>query len=370
MSRLITVAIHTYEKAVTLRSLLENEGIEVVFHNVNLQQPVISSGIRVRIHEHDLPLALRIIENRDIFSSSDPSRQESSRPIVVPIDFSDYSFNATKIAFGIAEKHKTDIVLLHAYIDPYIAGNMQLTNSLTYEISDNCTRQQVEATAHAQMSHFTERIKDLMKAGTLPLIKFSTEILEGVPEDAIAEYAKINPPYLVVMGTRGSSKKEQEMIGSVTAEVLDKGRFSVFAIPETIIHDCDKELKNILFFSNLDQEDILAMDTLYRIFPDANPMVTIVHVPGKKRPFERNPKESIPSLLSYCRENFKNYDFDSEVLSLDKILDDYNRIEKKIDIDMIVLPNKKKNIFSRLFNPSLAHKILFAADIPMLVIPV
>ena len=66
--RFITVAIHTYERAVLLKSILENEGISVVLNNVNLETPVVSSGIRVRIKEHDLPLALRIIENLDIFA--------------------------------------------------------------------------------------------------------------------------------------------------------------------------------------------------------------------------------------------------------------------------------------------------------------
>ena len=60
--KLITIAIHNYEKAVTLKTLLVHEGIETAVHNVNLIQPVISSGVRVRIHERDLPMALRIIE--------------------------------------------------------------------------------------------------------------------------------------------------------------------------------------------------------------------------------------------------------------------------------------------------------------------
>ena len=68
-TRLITVAIHTYDKAVALRSLLESEGIKVTLQNVNLEHPTVSSGIRVRILESDLPLALRIIENHEIFVS-------------------------------------------------------------------------------------------------------------------------------------------------------------------------------------------------------------------------------------------------------------------------------------------------------------
>jgi hypothetical protein len=60
---LITLAIHTFEKAQILKTILETEGIEVYIHNVNQIQPVISAGVRVRIKESDLPHALRIIED-------------------------------------------------------------------------------------------------------------------------------------------------------------------------------------------------------------------------------------------------------------------------------------------------------------------
>ena len=61
--KLVTLAILTYSKAQILKNVLENEGIEAYIHNVNLIQPVISSGVRIRIKESDLPRALSIIES-------------------------------------------------------------------------------------------------------------------------------------------------------------------------------------------------------------------------------------------------------------------------------------------------------------------
>lgn len=370
--RFITVAIHTYDKAVALRSLLESQDIEVEFRNVNIEHPVVSSGVRVRIRENDLPLALRIIENREIFAEQSPvgRNTDPTNPVLVPVDFSDYSFDAAKIAFAIADKHKTGIVLLHTYIDPYVAGNMQLTDSLTYEIADADSRKVIEETSRTRMTHFATRLRELIKQGVLPPVKFETCVVEGVPEDAVNDFTKSHTPFLIVMGTRNSERKERELIGSVTAEVLDKCRFSVLAIPEAkaLVHP-DKPTR-VLFFSNVDQEDILAMDTLHRIFPDADAKVTIVNIPGKKRPFEKHPHEALGRLRSYCETNFRNFKFDTAALSLDKVIEDFNALEQEARFDLIVVPNKKKNVFSRLFNPSLAHKILFAADIPMLVIPV
>ncbi len=362
--RLITVAIHTYDRALVLKSILENEGISVTLQNVNLEHPTISSGVRVRIHEHDLPLALRIIENTDIFCSSQASLQEDSHSIIVPVDFSEHSFNATCVAFHIAESHGANIRLLHSYIDPYVAGNIQLSDSLTYELADNEARWQVAENARKMMIAFADKIKNMIKQGQLPPVKFSTKVVEGVPEDAIVEYAKINPPYLVVMGTRDAQRKQVEMIGSVTAEVLDKCQFSVFTIPGNTQINQNAQIHNILVFANLEQEDLLAIDTMSRIFKDITANVSIVHAPARKRPFERSNRRSIENIVAYCNKNFKSFNF--------QVCENIPNLtaSNNIPYDLIVIPNKKKNAFSRLFNPGLAHKILVDADVPMLVIPV
>lgn len=67
---LITVAIHTMHYACSLKNLLEKEGLKVTLQNVNLSNPEIAAGVRVRIRETDLPVALRIIENKEIFDAS------------------------------------------------------------------------------------------------------------------------------------------------------------------------------------------------------------------------------------------------------------------------------------------------------------
>ncbi|MCM1450885.1 MAG: universal stress protein [Clostridium sp.] len=369
MDRFITVAIHTYEQAISLRALLEREGIETQFRNVNIESPVIASGIRVRIKESDLPLALRIIENKEIFA--DPIAAPSSSqhaPIIVPVDFSSASAYATEVAFKIAESHGTGIVLLHAYIDPYVTENIQLTASGTYENVNASDRQQALASANTRMRHFASKVKDKIKSGTLPAVKFETCIVEGVPEDAITQYAKANNPFLIVMGTRSAKKKEMEMIGSVTAEVLDKCRYSVLALPDPGEGEKRFTPGNILFFSNAGQDDILALDTLHRAFPKANAKVKITSILGKKKSAA---EQSLKALCEYSTQNFKGYTFFTAPHALEDIIERSSENGCGITgVDMLVVSNKRKNIFSRFFSPSLAHRVLFAADVPMLVIPV
>jgi len=131
---LVTLAIHTYERAVILKGILESEGIEVYLHNVNLIQPVISAGVRVRIKESDIPAALRIIEDLNL---GEERSQEVTKPerkmILVPIDFSDYSIKAARFAFSMAETINASIVFLNTYFSPYYTGGMPVSDAFVYD---------------------------------------------------------------------------------------------------------------------------------------------------------------------------------------------------------------------------------------------
>lgn len=371
-SRLITVAIHTYDRALKLKADLEAEGIAVMLQNVNLEQPVVSSGVRVRIHEDDLPLALRIIENPHVFASSDKSSQESSHSILVPVDFTEYSFRALTTAIAAAAHLKADVCMLHSFIDPEEPGAMQLAPTLTYDFTDVALRAQLEEDARKEFDKFIRRATDMMKRGQLPPVKLSSKVVEGVPEDAIMEYASVNPPLLIVMGTRGAGKKERELVGSVTAEVLDACRYSTLAIPENAKPIRLADIRNVVFFTNLEQEDFLALDSMRRLHIPAGAHVTMIHVPGKKRILSLRAQDTdVKSVLEYTRKNLPEYEFSINPIEMSRMLDDVKELFDSLHVDLIVIPNKKKkNIFARLFNPSLAHKILFRTDTPVLAIPV
>ena len=113
---LVTLAIHTYEKAVILKSILESEGIEVYIHNVNLIQPVVSAGVRVRIKESDLPHALRVIEDNAWKEHPDPEpvSHEHPKKVLIPVDFSDYSKEACRWGIYYAHQIGAEVMLLHA----------------------------------------------------------------------------------------------------------------------------------------------------------------------------------------------------------------------------------------------------------------
>lgn len=370
--RLITVAIHTFDRAHRLKHILESEGVSVMLQNVNLTSPSISSGIRVRIHERDLPLALRIIENMEIFAPPHLDADASdtgSHPVLVPIDFTPGAMVAAEAAFRIAAMHGACVHLMHTFIDPTFAAKsaMQLSATLDFEatpdpVDEMATEQEIEKTARESMRDFEEKLREKIKMGVLPAVKFDSEISEGLPEEVVDDYVTTHHPLLVVMGTHSSDDHSRQLLGSVTAEVLDSCRASILTIPDNAGGlFSDNRIRHIVFFSTSTQDDILTLDALYRLLPEAPLSVTIVSMPGAP---------AADNMLTYCRDHYPAYKFSISPLSLSNPVEDLDKLSAAHSIDLITVGTRKKNIFVRLFSPTLAHKLLFHADIPLLSIPV
>ena len=367
-SKLITIAIHTYEKAVILKTLLEKEGIETVLHNVNLIQPVISSGVRVRIHEEDLPLALKIIESSSILKQGEDDASRSGT-VFIPVDFSEYSMKACIIGFDFAHKLGGDVILFHTFIDHQYPAGLFPLESDEYESAPKevKSRAEVERAANEKMNDFKAELNKNIVNGTMPDVEFSSIVTEGIPESEIISYSKEISPSIIVMGTRGKNKKEADLVGSVTAEVLDACRFPVFSVPENMAVDRVEGIKNVVFFSNLNRQDLLSFDVFAKLFNYDGLKVTIIPIVEKS---EDEIAESLDAMLRYCKQHYLQYDFKAKYIGDNDFLDDFDEYVKNEGVDLIVIPNKKKNIFSRLFRPSMAHKMLFHSDTAMLVVPV
>lgn len=57
-----------------------------------------------------------------------------------------------------------------------------------------------------------------------------------------------------------------------------------------------------------------------------------------------------------------------DVVKNDDFLNSLDNYIKTNQIDIITLTSYKRNIFSRLFNPGIARKMIFHSDTPLLVI--
>ncbi|MDD4246522.1 MAG: universal stress protein, partial [Dysgonamonadaceae bacterium] len=356
---LVTVAIHTYEKAQILKSILESEGIETYIHNVNLLQPMISAGVRVRINEIDLPRALDIIENVKFEESEIEKKDKKIRrnEILVPIDFSEFTLKTCEFAFRLANEINCEIKLMHVYFSSFYPTSIPFGDTFAVQPPIEDTYKDIHENVERQMKEVISKLNDKVADGSLPNINYSYTLREGLPEEEIVSYSKKVRPYAIVMGTRGSNKKEHDLIGSVTAEVIEGCKTPIFAIPENSELRDISSMKKIVFLTNFQDREFVAIATLMEFIKNYPIRVSFVHVTKKE---DRWNEIKLTGLNNYFKEHYPNILTDYSIISSNEgIPEALEKFVNENTIDMISLSSSPRNIFARMFNPGIARRMLF-----------
>lgn len=73
-------------------------------------------------------------------------------------------------------------------------------------------------------------------------------------------------------------------------------------------------------------------------------------------------------IKEYFQKQYPELEIHYDVVMNDDFLKSFDGYIKANKIDIITLTSYKRNIFARLFNPSIARKMIFHSDTPLLVI--
>lgn len=368
--KLVTLAILTYAKAQILKNVLENEGIETYIHNMNQIQPVVSSGVRVRIKESDLPHALKITESsvwlsEEVVGGKAPEIEKNNSKVLIPVDFSDYSLKACEFGFNFAQDINAEVVLLHVYFTPIYATSLPYGDVFNYQLSDEKNMRNILQKVHADLKLLSDKVKEKVASGEFPDIKYSCVLREGIPEEEILRYVKENRPRIIIMGTRGKNQKDIDLIGSVTAEVIERSRIPVLAVPENTPFKQFSEAKRIVFITNFDQRDLIAFDSLVNYLKPFSFSVSLIHLSDVQDTWN---EIKLAGIKEYFQKQYPQLDIYYDIVKNDDLLSHLENYIKNNHIDIITLTSYKRNIFSRLFNPGIARKMIFHSDTPLLVI--
>lgn len=367
---LVTVAIHSYEKAVILKSILESEGIPAVIHGVSIIQPTVPGNVRVRINEEDLPRALTLIEQVDFTSQveteEDLEKIKGKNEVLIPIDFSDYTMKTCEFGFNLANDIKSDVTLMHSFYTPYFPMSIPFGDSFSIQSSEKDIYKDIKEKADSQMRTLIEKIKQKVQKDEMPDVKFSWTIVEGLPEEEIISYSNKKRPKAIVMGTRGSNAKDLDLIGSVTAEVIDGCKTPIFAIPENSKDIDISQMKNIAFLTNFREREFKAFDVMMNFI---NPYPIKVHLAHMARKGDVWDEIKLSGTQKYLKEQYPKVDLSYKLLDRDKQLEFVlEEFVGRNSIDMIAMSSSRRGLFTRIFNPGIARRMLFHSDTPLFVI--
>lgn len=270
--------------------------------------------------------------------------------ILVPFSFSEYSFQAGRIAFYWAEKMNASLLFLH----------------ITTQKDASILEVEIDNTK-------TQYIKEIEEK-TLPDISFEFHLKQGVVEDVIKQYDKKLRPILVIMGTRDKKQKQADLIGSVTAEVMEQIKTPVLAIPNEIFLKPLERIKNIAIATSLGKNYLLNYDKGMQFFKEFTGNIHVLHVMetgeiNHKEDYD-DKQQKMQDLLTKAKTAYPNANITPKFIeatqSRARELNFFAEINK---IDLIVV--KKSNrlwLLNKLLFASTAQNLVFHAETALLVI--
>ena len=299
------------------------------------------------------------------------TRSGMSRHMLIPVDFSDASMFAVRVGFRLARVLDMTPVLMHVYPMVWLgddtAGEYLGENDpMESELADAIAERDMMRAAEHRFRKFRKQLSEKIESGEIADVKYTTLLQQGIPEDEILGYCREQHPGMVLMSTRGISRKEEDLIGSVTAEVLDSCEVPVFTIPDNYPIEDSQPLKRMLMFCTLDQYDVPALEKLMHTFN--SPEIDVWLMPVTNR-HAATVQQLLNSLFEQLSNSWPNATFHEAPLLDAKIDSQLETFIKNNQIELIIAPNRRASILTRLFRPSVAHQCLFTIDIPMLALP-
>jgi nucleotide-binding universal stress UspA family protein len=257
------------------------------------------------------------------------------KTVIVPLDFSETSFNAAHYAADMY-RNRTDITLLlyHFYSkDDETATINNYLNSLKTELS-----------------------------GTVLNIETASESGDNLI-DSLAAFSHVKRAYMIIMGLTGKSAITQYLFGSNTLKMAERNVCPVLIVPAEAKFS---GIENVLITSEMkyvDETPVLL--AVKRVLEDFKPSLHVLNVDESHyislTPAFKQERDKMEALLIEFKPEFyfmRLYDFQESV----------NLFVHDKDIDMIIIGPKHHNYYEKLFKTQHTKKMIYQSKVPVLAV--
>ncbi|MBV6641914.1 MAG: universal stress protein [Cyclobacteriaceae bacterium] len=271
--------------------------------------------------------------------------------ILVPVDFSDCSKNALKVAIDLAQKcgakiHMVNSIHIHSPHPDISGGN--LINSLLTDYED-----QIQAS-------FNELESDLIELKNIP---HESDRFIAYLVDAIFSETQRKDIDLIVMGTRSDHSNIEKFVGSNTTDIIRSAKVPVLVIPESAKTfgpqkiGLASDFEGLVNFKNL--EILTKLSDLY------NSEILIFHVAQDPTDVTVATQKKMKEL----HEKFLNHKASVRTIEADTVINGVKMFTSSHKLDLLSVVPKEHNFFEKLFKKSISKTIALNPSVPLLTIP-
>jgi nucleotide-binding universal stress UspA family protein len=286
-----------------------------------------------------------------------------ARRILVPVDFSAHAENAAFYALQIAAALKSDVMLLNVYLDPNLNPFSHL-ETFTFASNLEQITQEVEEQTEKRLLALSKKLKDRIKEKNIKGVNVFYDLARDNVLSGILEYAREYKPGLVVMGTRGNKREGLWSFGSVTAKVIAKLRIPIIAVPKDFDARNKPAPKKIVYATGFDETDFWSMSRLATFAHPFDAKIFCLHI---SEAIEKQDEVSMRKMRKFITENLGIAKIECgllECIDVQLCLEDF--VDEK-SIDIVAMTTHHRNLFSKLYHPSLTKQVLFQTEVPLLV---
>ncbi len=367
--KLVTIATLSFSRANILKNQLESASIECILTAPDLTEPIEGKSIKVRIKEDDYTKAIEIAEQIEEQYGEEniqiPDEEIKINKILVPVEFTEYSVNGCYYALGLAEKYKAELHIFHCFHNPYLE-TMPYSDNADYGMNYDPYIQEIESSAREELKGLVKKIREETERRKISGVNIDYTLTSGAIDDQLVLIYEEYKPDLVVLGTRGKGKKNNDIMGRVTTKLIESVESPILSIPEETEFDQFNEI-NVLYATNFDVSDYNAIRKLMGIMSVFKIKLHCVHIDtGDSGPAVY---EKMERLKKYFVQRYKNINVEFDIMRHEDILGGIQNFINENFINIISLSSHKRNIFVRLFYPSITKKIFFHTNLPLLTFP-
>lgn len=277
--------------------------------------------------------------------------------ILIPTDFSENAWNATRYALELFKNEECIFHLLNTYT-PAIASSRFMAASVDGGILENGA----QLFSKRGLQNVIERIS---KAYNNPKHNFKTSSSFSFLVDEIKETVEKHNIDLVVTGTKGASGLEEVFMGSNTVRIIKSVKdCPVLAVPQYFEFITPNEIAFATdfnrFYTKSELQPLLEMASIF------NATIRIVHVQHKITALTELQQFNLSMLRKYLKKVEHYVHTVSELNSISTTLEVFTQ---ELDIHLLAMLNYQHSYMEKMTREPVIKRVAFHAQVPLLIIP-
>ena len=270
------------------------------------------------------------------------------KKILFATDFSENAKKAFSYAVKIAQEYEAQLIMLHIFDTPMLWNFAEKDD--VFEMEKNAVKESLD-----------ELKKWYNLYGNAEMnVRFIAEGNITAVNGIISVIKRMNPT-LVVIGAKGESTIKEVIIGSTSRALVKKSPVPILSVPQDAIF---QNLKKVLYASDFQDEDVLALQQVNDLFQPNDYEITVAHLSTQK---DHKDAEKLTGLKDVVTKNTTLKAIKFELVPSDPDFEGLNEYIDKNHFNLIVMLEKeRKGIFDRIFHRDFIQKMEYHTTTPLL----